>query len=229
MGVFDIFKDDDVKIKVNVVGTQTQSQGKPGPAGIYKDGKLVWSPNSDPDGSPTKFPEVVKNPGESYVKISTDKGLETWINTTDVPLTWPKDKDRFTFVENDEVWSPEAKEGKIVFKVAPKGTTPSPVRTFDTGATRSAQADKLDFRGFLSPIALRAFAEYMHKNRMQPDGSVRASDNWQKGIPLQSYMESMWRHFFAVWEGHENGAVQDDDLAGLFFNVQGYMHEKGKL
>lgn len=99
------------------------------------------------------------------------------------------------------------------------------VRTFDTGATRSANDDKLDFRGFLSPITLRSYAEYMHKHRHQADGTLRASDNWKKGIPLDSFMESMWRHFFAVWEGYEKGDVQEEDLAALFFNVHGFMHE----
>ena len=52
------------------------------------------------------------------------------------------------------------------------------MRTFDTGATRDTDSDKLDFDGFLSPLALEAFAEYMHRHRQVADGSLRASDNW---------------------------------------------------
>ena len=113
-----------------------------------------------------------------------------------------------------------------------------PVRTFPTGATRDTDANKLDFEGFFSPLAMHAFAEYMHANRVQKDGTLRASDNWQKGIPLDAYMKSMWRHFFAVWStyrdaiGFEGGEYQDiqiTNLCALLFNVQGMLHEMVKL
>lgn len=106
-----------------------------------------------------------------------------------------------------------------------------PMRTFGTGATRNIDHDKLDYEGFLSPIALKEFAKYMHKNRIQADGTIRDSANWQKGIPLDSYMKSMWRHFFSVWENHR-GVESDEDmitsLSALMFNVQGYLHEYSK-
>ena len=62
------------------------------------------------------------------------------------------------------------------------------MREFETGATRDTNDGKLDFEGFLSPLALVRYAEYMNKNRIQADGKVRASDNWQKGIPREVYM-----------------------------------------
>lgn len=98
-------------------------------------------------------------------------------------------------------------------------------RTFDTGATRDTDAGKLDYEGFLSPRVLRRFAEYMHENRVMSDGSLRDSDNWQKGIPLDAYMKSAFRHFFEWWEGHREGDVNPDALCALLFNVQGYLHE----
>ena len=102
-------------------------------------------------------------------------------------------------------------------------------RTFSTGATRDTDAGKLDYEGFLSPLVLKAFAEYMHEKRTMPDGTFRASDNWQKGIPLDAYMKSMWRHFFDVWQSHRNGEIYGDviktELLALLFNVQGYLHE----
>jgi hypothetical protein len=73
------------------------------------------------------------------------------------------------------------------------------VRTFGTGATRDLDVNKLDFEGFLSPLVLKRYAEHMHKARKLPDGSLRASDNWQLGIPKDAYMKSMFRHFFDVW------------------------------
>lgn len=105
------------------------------------------------------------------------------------------------------------------------------MRTFKTGATRNDDTGKLDFEGFLSPIALEKFAEYMHKNRIQADGNVRDSDNWQKGIDIDSYMKSMWRHFFDVWKAHRGLPTEHDittNLSSLFFNVQGYLHEYEK-
>ncbi len=119
------------------------------------------------------------------------------------------------------------------------------IRTFDTGATRDQDETKLDFEGFLSPKVLRVYAEYMNANRVQSDGSLRDSDNWQKGIPLEAYMKSGWRHFFAWWELHR-GCLADlrdcegdvdlvwsaadienmkSDLCGLLFNTMGYLHE----
>lgn len=100
------------------------------------------------------------------------------------------------------------------------------MRQFPTGATRDTDDGKLDFEGFLSPTAIRRFAEYMHKHRMQADGKLRASDNWQKGLPLEAYMKSAWRHFFSVWEEYrETGKPGEEELCALLFNVQGMLHE----
>lgn len=102
------------------------------------------------------------------------------------------------------------------------------MREFDTGATRNVDETKLDYEGFLSPLAMKRFAEYMNANRKQADGKFRDSDNWQKGIPNDSYMKSAWRHFFAMWCNHR-GVEADEDMetscCALIFNVQGYLHE----
>lgn len=102
------------------------------------------------------------------------------------------------------------------------------MRHFDTGATRNLDESKLDFEGFLSPLVLERFARYMHENRVQADGALRASDNWQLGIPQVAYMKSGWRHFFAWWAEHR-GLDTDEGIenamCALLFNVQGYLHE----
>lgn len=103
------------------------------------------------------------------------------------------------------------------------------MRTFASGATRGAEDDKLDFEGFLSPVALERFAQYMHRHRIQEDGSMRDSDNWQKGIPTDAYIKSMWRHFFAVWKCYRNNQDYTEDLCALLFNVQGMLHETLKI
>lgn len=106
------------------------------------------------------------------------------------------------------------------------------VRTFDTGATRSSDAGRYDPEGFFSPLVFEHFCEYMQKHRIQPDGSIRASDNWQKGIPKNTYMKGLWRHFLHLWKRHRGFDVNDamagknmeEDLCALLFNVQGYLH-----
>lgn len=112
-------------------------------------------------------------------------------------------------------------------------TTPTGVRQFKSGATRSADAGRYDPEGFLSPLVIERFCEYMNKHRLQPDGSIRGSDNWQKGIPLATYAKGMWRHFLHFWTRHRGHAVRDDmsaanieeDLCAMLFNVQGYLFE----
>jgi hypothetical protein len=99
------------------------------------------------------------------------------------------------------------------------------IRKFETGATRDTDEGKLDFEGFLSPLVLERYAQYMNKHRLQSDGQLRDSDNWQKGIPVTQYMKSMWRHFFAVWKGHRQGVVNQDDICGVLFNAMGMLHE----
>lgn len=104
-------------------------------------------------------------------------------------------------------------------------------RVFATGATRDTAEEKLEYAGFLSPTVLHRFAEYMHVNRHMRDGSLRASDNWQKGIPLDVYEQSLWRHFMDFWalhRGQKQCAVEKDMqvvLSALMFNIMGYLHE----
>ena len=106
-----------------------------------------------------------------------------------------------------------------------------PVRRFTTGATRDTDAGKLDYEGFLSPLVLERYARYMNKHRVLPDGSLRASDNWQNGIPKDAYMKSLWRHFMDVWRAHrgwDDGCQWisiEEALCAVLFNAMGYLHE----
>ena len=106
-------------------------------------------------------------------------------------------------------------------------------RVFDTGATRSPDNGRDDPEGFLSPIALERFCQYMTKHRRQADGTLRDSDNWQKGIPLDVYMKGMFRHFHHAWSRHRGFPVADpmaaadieEDLCAIWFGLQGYLHQ----
>jgi hypothetical protein len=109
------------------------------------------------------------------------------------------------------------------------------MRTFATGATRNSDEGKHDFEGFLSPLFIERFAEYMTKHRVQADGTIRDSDNWQKGIPMEQYMKSLWRHFFDLWKLHRmslqaplTGEMEEqleETMSAMYFNLQGYGHE----
>lgn len=112
------------------------------------------------------------------------------------------------------------------------------MQKFDTGATRSADEHKHDFEGFLSPTALEAYGDYMTRHRYQRNGTVRSSDNWQKGIPMHKYMASLVRHVFDLWRAWRGTTVYDKDsplhdapmtmldiCSAILFNVQGLMHE----
>jgi hypothetical protein len=101
-------------------------------------------------------------------------------------------------------------------------------RSFETGATRDTDVGKYDYEGFLSPFVIERYAEYMNENRVQSDGKIRDSDNWQKGMPLDVYMKSAWRHFFDMWREHrriKTIAGLEVALCALMFNVMGYLHE----
>lgn len=110
--------------------------------------------------------------------------------------------------------------------------TPKPaMRQFEGGATRNVDDSKFDYEGFLSPLVLERYAAYMHKHRVQADGTLRASDNWQKGIPQEAYIKSAWRHFMDWWRYHRglpSNETLQTALCALMFNVMGYLHEQLK-
>lgn len=105
------------------------------------------------------------------------------------------------------------------------------MRQFDTGATRDSDDGKFDYEGFLNPLVIQEFGAYMHEHRLQKDGKLRASDNWQKGIPVDAYMKSLLRHVHSLWMHHRGYATEEnwrDSAMGILFNIQGYTLERLK-
>jgi hypothetical protein len=113
------------------------------------------------------------------------------------------------------------------------------VRQFSTGATRDSDEGKNDYEGFLSPLVLEAYGDYMTAHRKQSDGSLRDSDNWQKGMGLPTYMKSLLRHVLTAWKLHRGYSVRpervggvlvtptiEDALFAVLFNAMGYLHER---
>lgn len=102
------------------------------------------------------------------------------------------------------------------------------MRQFKTGATRDTDNGKNDYEGFLSPIVIGRYGDYMTKHRKQADGKLRSSDNWQKGMPKDVYIKSAWRHFLDWWKEHRGLKSRDgleDALCAVMFNTMGYLHE----
>jgi hypothetical protein len=126
--------------------------------------------------------------------------------------------------------------------VADNGT----LRTFASGATRDTASGKIDPEGFFDPLVVMAFSAYMDRHRVQSDGSLRASDNWQGGFPRNQTMKSLWRHFLDLWLLHRGHPPVSKDhrefferqnastalestkvevLCALYFNVGAYLRE----
>lgn len=104
------------------------------------------------------------------------------------------------------------------------------MREFETGAKRSENTGKPDYSGFISPLALKRFGQYMLKHQLCEDGTLRSSSNWKKGMPLESYKESGIRHMIDFWDAYEAGNMEEaEELAcAMFFNIQGFLHERQK-
>jgi hypothetical protein len=105
------------------------------------------------------------------------------------------------------------------------------IRTFDTGATRDTAQGKLDYEGFLSPIVLERYAKYLDKHRVQSNGELRESDNWQKMFGDKHFdvcMKSACRHFIDWWMQHRGYKGQEDiadSICALIFNAMAYLYK----
>jgi hypothetical protein len=102
-------------------------------------------------------------------------------------------------------------------------------RTFSTGATRDTAVGKIDPEGFVHPLFMLQFYKYMNMHRIQSDGTLRDSDNWQKGIPKEVCAKSLKRHmldFELIHRGCYDAAHEPCIIAaamGIMFNVQAYV------
>lgn len=105
------------------------------------------------------------------------------------------------------------------------------MRKFITGATRDDADNKIDYEGFISPIVLERYGEYMLKHQVQADGQKRNSDNWQLGISKDVYLKSLLRHVMDVWKIHRGYKGRDsieEALCAVMFNTMGYLYELQK-
>jgi len=98
------------------------------------------------------------------------------------------------------------------------------MRNFETGAVRDNDEGKEDYVETISWTALKRHAKYMTSKKGR-----YGSGNFKKGIPIESYEQSLVRHLQKYFENkYEDGVceVDDDHLAAMIFNICGIMHEE---
>lgn len=102
-------------------------------------------------------------------------------------------------------------------------------RTHTTGASRDLDDGKPDFEAMLSPLVMDCYGAYMTRKRRMVDGTLREADNWKKGMPLDWFIKSGWRHMVDWWKHHRREGktteTLEDTLCALLFNVSGFLHE----
>lgn len=100
------------------------------------------------------------------------------------------------------------------------------IPTFSTGAKRDL-AGKEDYIETTSWLAMKRYAEYMTSKQ-----SIYGRGNWKKGIPIESYEESLMRHLQKYLANKYDGASfesNEDHLSAAWFNLVGIIHEQEKL
>lgn len=100
------------------------------------------------------------------------------------------------------------------------------VTTFSTGAIRDIQDGKEDYIETISWTAMKRYAQYMTEKKKK-----YGAGNFKKGIPIESYEQSLVRHLQKYlankYEGG-NTEKEEDHLAAMRFNIDGMMHEDEK-
>ncbi len=88
------------------------------------------------------------------------------------------------------------------------------MRNFESGAVRDAIIGKGRY-DLLSPLAIDRLAKHY-----QNGANKYADRNWEKGMPLSIYVDSMLRHGFKFLEGSR----VEDHLAAVMWNASAAIH-----
>lgn len=83
---------------------------------------------------------------------------------------------------------------------------------FSTGAVRDASAGK-GLPSCIPPVALRKLAQ-----RFEDGAAKYQKNNWQKGIPLSRYQDSLMRHTLA----HAEGDTSEDHMGAMLWNASAW-------
>lgn len=98
------------------------------------------------------------------------------------------------------------------------------IRKFKTGAIRDNDITKEDYIETISWLAMKRYAQYMTGKKIK-----YGSGNFKKGIPVESYEQSLLRHVQKyLVNKYEGGTMEkeEDHLAAMVFNIFGILHEE---
>ena len=98
------------------------------------------------------------------------------------------------------------------------------MRKFTTGAVRDTDTNKEDYIETISWTAFKRYAQYMTGKKAR-----YGAGNFKKGIPIESYEQSLVRHLQKYLANKYEGGTEekeDDHLGAILFNVFGIMHEE---
>ena len=84
---------------------------------------------------------------------------------------------------------------------------------FDTGAKREIIEGKGRY-DLLPPCAIDRLARHYENGAKK-----YSSRNWEKGLPLRTFLDSGLRHFFQLLDG----STKEDHAAAVMWNIAGFM------
>ena len=89
---------------------------------------------------------------------------------------------------------------------------------------------KVRYNKIFHPAVMQVFGDYMTRCSLQDDGTRRSFDNWQRGIPISAYADSLESHTHQI-QLFANGCVDmmeeelEDAACAAIFNAMGILHE----
>jgi len=98
------------------------------------------------------------------------------------------------------------------------------IRKFTSGAIRDNDETKEDYIETISWTAMKRYAQYMTGKKKK-----YGAGNFKKGIPQESYEQSLVRHLQKYLANkYEGGTVEkeEDHLSAMLFNVFGIINEQ---
>lgn len=102
---------------------------------------------------------------------------------------------------------------------------------FDNGARREMAPGKGRY-DLISPIAMRELAKLLEKGALKytirdEAGNVVESGerNWEKGLPLHSFVDSGMRHLSQLIEGN----TDEDHAVAVMWNMMAFIHTREQI
>jgi len=159
----------------------------------------------------------------TIISVIDQNGLSYWIEPAipkelqkDIVIDWSTMTYKCNSVESGSKWG-----GRLTkVKTEDKALKDSGERSeFETGAVRDTNTSKGRF-DLLPAYVITRLAKHYEKGAKK-----YAARNWEKGIPLQRYMDSALRHLF----NHQDGQRDEDHMAAALWNIAGYIETEERI